>query len=149
MRIVVSRIARLFNIGAVRRTFIFHFPFSIFHFRNLFSQISLLDGIIIQQIGCLAGLDNFAGFEDVAAVRDGQRLLCVLLYEQDGGACLGHFLDDLEDFAYEQRRQTHRRLIEQQDARNYDLSLNSGVLGFDGTVEEIIKYMEVREQFQK
>ena len=35
------------------------------------------------------------------------------------------------------------------DARNYDLSLNSGVLGFDGTVEEIIKYMEVREQFQK
>ena len=35
------------------------------------------------------------------------------------------------------------------DSRNYDLSLNSGVLGFDGTVEEIIKYMEVREQFQK
>lgn len=25
----------------------------------------------------------------------------------------------------------------------------AGVLGFDGTVEEIIKYMEVREQFQK
>ena len=35
------------------------------------------------------------------------------------------------------------------DARNYDLSLNSGVLGFDGTVEEIIRYMEVREQFLK
>lgn len=35
------------------------------------------------------------------------------------------------------------------DARNYDLSLNSGVLGFDGVVEEIIKYMEVRSQFQK
>ena len=51
---VVSRIARLFNIGAVRRTFIFHFPFSIFHFRNLFSQISLVDGIIIQQIKLLA-----------------------------------------------------------------------------------------------
>lgn len=35
------------------------------------------------------------------------------------------------------------------DARNYDLSLNSGVLGFDGVVEEIIRYMEVRAQFQK
>ena len=35
------------------------------------------------------------------------------------------------------------------DARNYDLSLNSGVLGFDGVVEEIVQYMEVRSQFQK
>lgn len=35
------------------------------------------------------------------------------------------------------------------DARNYDISLNSGVLGFDGVVEEIIQYMEVRSQFQK
>lgn len=33
------------------------------------------------------------------------------------------------------------------DARNYDLSLNSGVLGFEGTMEEILKYIEVREQF--
>ena len=35
------------------------------------------------------------------------------------------------------------------DARNYDLSLNSGVLGFDGVVEEIVQYMEVRSRFQK
>ena len=35
------------------------------------------------------------------------------------------------------------------DARNYDLSLNSGVLGFDGVVEEIVQHMEVRSQFQK
>ena len=33
------------------------------------------------------------------------------------------------------------------DARNYDLSLNSGVLGFEGTMEEIIKYMVARDQF--
>lgn len=32
------------------------------------------------------------------------------------------------------------------DARNYDLSLNSGVLGFEGTMNEIINYMSVREQ---
>ena len=33
------------------------------------------------------------------------------------------------------------------DARNYDLSLNSGVLGFEGTLEEILRYMEVRSAF--
>jgi len=32
------------------------------------------------------------------------------------------------------------------DARNYDLSLNSGVLGFEGTMNEILNYMEVRAQ---
>ena len=31
------------------------------------------------------------------------------------------------------------------DARNYDISINSGVLGFEGTMEEILKYMETRE----
>ena len=30
------------------------------------------------------------------------------------------------------------------DARNYDLCLNSGVLGFDKTVEEIKAYLKVR-----
>ncbi len=33
------------------------------------------------------------------------------------------------------------------DARNYDLSLNSSVLGFDGVLEEILAYMEVRSKF--
>ncbi|MBO5727220.1 MAG: cytidylate kinase-like family protein, partial [Oscillospiraceae bacterium] len=32
------------------------------------------------------------------------------------------------------------------DARNYDLSLNSGVLGFEGTMNEILNYIQVREQ---
>ena len=32
------------------------------------------------------------------------------------------------------------------DARNYDLSLNSGVLGFEATMNEILNYMEVRSQ---
>lgn len=35
------------------------------------------------------------------------------------------------------------------DARNYDLSLNSSVLGFDGTVEAIVAYLAVRDQFSK
>lgn len=32
------------------------------------------------------------------------------------------------------------------DARNYDLSLNSAVLGFDGTAEAILAYMETRSR---
>lgn len=35
------------------------------------------------------------------------------------------------------------------DARNYDLSLNSGVLGFEGTMNEILNYMEVRSQLSE
>lgn len=33
------------------------------------------------------------------------------------------------------------------DARNYDLALNSAVFGFEGTVEAILAYMEVRSNF--
>lgn len=32
------------------------------------------------------------------------------------------------------------------DARNYDLSINSGVLGFDGALREILSYLELRSQ---
>lgn len=38
---------------------------------------------------------------------------------------------------------------EWKDARNYDLALNSEQLGFDGTVEAILAYLEVRQKFQK
>ena len=34
------------------------------------------------------------------------------------------------------------------DARNYDLSLNSGALGFEGTMQEILQYLEVRSQLE-
>lgn len=36
---------------------------------------------------------------------------------------------------------------EWKDARNYDLSLNSAALGFDGTMEAILAYLEVRSRF--
>lgn len=38
---------------------------------------------------------------------------------------------------------------EWKDARNYDLSLNSARLGFDGTVEAILAYLDVRKKFGK
>lgn len=37
---------------------------------------------------------------------------------------------------------------EWKDALNYDLSINSAVLGFDGTVEAIVQYLKTRERFQ-
>ncbi len=37
---------------------------------------------------------------------------------------------------------------EWKNARNYDLSLNSAKLGFDGTVEAILAYLKVREQYE-
>ena len=36
---------------------------------------------------------------------------------------------------------------EWKDALNYDLSLDSSRLGFDGTVEAILAYIEVRKKF--
>ena len=36
---------------------------------------------------------------------------------------------------------------EWKDAKNYDLSLNSAKLGFEGTVEAILSYIEVRKRF--
>ena len=35
------------------------------------------------------------------------------------------------------------------DARNYDLSLNSGVLGFEGTLQEILRYLEERSALEQ
>lgn len=34
------------------------------------------------------------------------------------------------------------------DARNYDLSINSAVFGFDGTTEAILQYVKLRQEWQ-
>ena len=33
------------------------------------------------------------------------------------------------------------------DARNYDLTLNSAVLGFEGVCDAIVQYLEVRSRY--
>ena len=50
---------------------------------------------------------------------------------------------------YRARYYKHHTGRDWYDARNYDISINSGVLGFEGAVEEIVKYMEVRSEFCK
>ncbi len=47
---------------------------------------------------------------------------------------------------YRARYYKHHTGQDWYDARNYDLSINSGVLGFDYVVEEAIRYMEIRSE---
>lgn len=56
-------------------------------------------------------------------------------------------IEEIDD--YRAKYYKHHTGNDWNDARNYDLSLNSAVLGFDGVVEEIVQYMEVRSRFQK
>ncbi len=46
--------------------------------------------------------------------------------------------------SYRARYYKHHTGKDWYDARNYDLSINSGVLGFEGVVEEALQYMELR-----
>ena len=56
-------------------------------------------------------------------------------------------ISEIDD--YRARYYKHHTGHDWYDARNYDLSINSGVLGFEGAVEEIVRYMEVRSEFCK
>ena len=56
-------------------------------------------------------------------------------------------ISEIDD--YRARYYKHHTGHDWYDARNYDLSINSGVLGFEGVVEEIVRYMEVRSEFCK
>ena len=58
-----------------------------------------------------------AGLEDVGAVRDVQRVVDVLLDQQDRPALGLELGDGLEDPLDHQRRQAERRLVEQEQAR--------------------------------
>ncbi len=48
--------------------------------------------------------------------------------------------------SYRARYYKHHTGQDWYDARNYDLSVNSGVLGFEAVVEEAVQYMEIRSK---
>ena len=58
-----------------------------------------------------------AVFQHVAAVGQLQRLVGVLLDEEDGHPLLAQLFNGVEDLLNDDRRQTERRLIQQQQAR--------------------------------
>ena len=69
----------------------------------------------MQQIGTAIFQHDLAGFQHVATLCNTQRLAHILFDQQDGHAGLVDLLHDPEDFLNDQRRQTHRRFIQQQD----------------------------------
>jgi hypothetical protein len=72
---------------------------------------------VLEQLGRLPREDDSAGLQDVAAVRDRERHVRVLLDYEDRHAGLVHLLDDLEVPLDQDRRETHRRLVHQQQLR--------------------------------
>jgi phosphomannomutase len=70
-----------------------------------------------EQFGCRTGQRDATGFQHIAARSDRKCHLGVLLHQQNGGALAIHLADDVEDLVHQNRRQTHRRLVQQHDAR--------------------------------
>ena len=62
----------------------------------------------------LSSSTNLPGLHYIAALREAQRHVRVLLHQQDGGALGVDLTDDGEDGLHDQRCQTERGLVEQQ-----------------------------------
>src|SRR5919197_294575 len=84
-----------------------------FRTQCLGAEVRLLDVLVLLQLLRVVCERDLARLEDVAAVRDVERHQGVLLDEQDRRA----LRDDLADPLDEDRREPHRRLIEQQQLR--------------------------------
>jgi len=114
---------------------------------------------IIRKLGC-AGPCVLIGRCADYVLKDRPDVVRVFVYA-DPGFCLEQAMrvDSLPEEevrrkiadidGYRARYYKHHTGHDWYDARNYDLCINSGVLGFDGVVEETIKYMEVRSEFGK
>src|SRR5688572_1900204 len=72
------------------------------------AQIGRLDGGIGEERSSRAAVDDLAGFENVAAVRDGERRARVLLHEQNRDALPLQRRDRVQDLVDEDRRQAER-----------------------------------------
>ena len=79
---------------------------------RLTAQIGFFDGIAFKKLLTGTGERDLAGFQNVGAVCYLQRHLRVLLDEQDGCTGLVQLADNIEDLLDQDRRQTHRRLVQ-------------------------------------
>ena len=70
-----------------------------------------------QQLGRFVLERDLAGLQHVAALRDAERVVRVLLHQQDRGALAVDLGDRLVDPLDEDRRDSHRGLVEQQQLR--------------------------------
>ena len=81
------------------------------------AEVRLANLLVVSSSFGLVREDDVAGLEDVAAVGGVERHQRVLLDEQDRRALRVDLADDLEDLLDEDRREPHRRLVEQQQLR--------------------------------
>ena len=87
----------------------------IFSFLHIFlsSQICLFHFLIIQQFPSCPAQSNFPCFQHICPVRDCQRHLCILFYQQYGNPLLMYFFYDMKNFLHQKRRQSHGRFVHQ------------------------------------
>src|SRR6266576_1278305 len=85
---------------------------------RLHAQVGFLDLFGREELATRALLDHDPRLEHVAAVRDLERFMRVLLDQQDRGALRVDLADDREDRLDEDRRQTERGLVQQQHLRS-------------------------------
>src|ERR1035437_2267475 len=81
---------------------------------RLSAQVRLLDFFVRRQVRRGVGQDDLTGLEDVATTGHLESHLSVLLDQQDRGSLGVDVLDDGEDLLDQDRREAHRRLVEQQ-----------------------------------
>src|SRR5918995_2224709 len=79
------------------------------------AEVRFADRGVLAQLRGRGGVHDRARLKDVAAGGDLERHVRVLLDEQERGALLVDLADDLEDPLYEQGRETHRGLVEEQE----------------------------------
>ncbi len=80
-------------------------------------QVRLPEILVLEQVSGLALEDDTTGREHVAAIGDRERHIRVLLDHEHRDAGLVHLLDDLEAPLHQDGRETHRRLVHQQQPR--------------------------------
>ena len=73
--------------------------------------------LVVEKLGAGAGLDDVAYLENVGSRGNGERLLGVLLNEEDGRAKGVYLLYHIKDGVYVQRREAHAGLVEEQEPR--------------------------------
>ena len=94
-----------------------YFPIRVGSTTPFYPRVCLPDALVRAQRLRVVRERDRAGLEHVAAAGDVERHQGVLLDEQDRGALLVDLDDDLEDPLDEDRREAHRRLVEEQERR--------------------------------
>src|SRR6185312_17245853 len=81
-------------------------------------EIRGADMLVREQLGAGAGQGDVAGLHHIAAMRETERVMRVLLDQENGDLLLAVYrADDIENLLHDQRREAERRLVEQQELR--------------------------------